>query len=83
MSKFIVDVRIGGWASQIVEAASKEEAIEIAKKNPQNWGDNDFFWWIDNSGNGGYEHEKGVYPDEITILGVKEEQKSKSQSCQE
>lgn len=72
MSKFAVYVRIGGWASQIVEASSEEEAAEIAKKNPENWGDNDFYWWFDESGGGGYEGEEGVYPDKITILNVEE-----------
>lgn len=49
MAKFDVKVKIYGWASQEVEANTKEEAIEKAKANPKDWGANDFLWYWNNN----------------------------------
>ena len=49
MAKFDVKIKIYGWASQEVEATTKEEAIEKAKANPKDWGTNDFLWYWNNN----------------------------------
>lgn len=49
MAMYDVFVKTYGYASQLVEASSKEEAIEIAKNNPYEWGSSSHSWWHDDN----------------------------------